>query len=125
MSLKKNTGWNLAGSGVPLLVGLFSVPYLVKNLGVEAFGILTLIWALIGYFSLFDFGLGRALTQQIAKRLNTSAVTQVSGLARVGLLFTLSTGLVGGVMRALLADVLAPDWLYVDRKRVVSEKGVS
>src|SRR3546814_13571862 len=85
MSLKKNTGWNLAGSGVPLLVGLFSVPYLVKNLGVEAFGILTLIWALIGYFSLFDFGLGRALTQQIAKRIHTSAVTQVSGLARLGL----------------------------------------
>src|SRR3546814_17386387 len=85
MSLKKNTGWNLAGSGVPLLVGLFSVPYLVKNLGVEAFGILTLIWALIGYFSLFDFGLGRALTQQIAKRLNTSAVTQVrSEERRVG-----------------------------------------
>jgi len=113
MSLKKNTGWNLVGGGAPLLVGLFCVPYLVEHLGVEAFGILTLIWALIGYFSLFDFGLGRALTQQIAKRLDTPAAVEIPGLARVGLLFTLITGVIGGVLLALLATVLARDWFNV------------
>lgn len=113
MSLKKNTGWNLIGTGAPLLVGLFSVPYLVEHIGVEAFGILTLIWALIGYFSLFDFGLGRALTQQIAQRLDLPAAVEIPGLARVGLLFTLITGLAGGVLLTLLAKVLAYGWLNV------------
>lgn len=98
---------------MPLLVGLFCVPYLVQHLGVEAFGILTLIWALIGYFSLFDFGLGRALTQQIAKRVNSPSAIEIPGLARVGLLFTLMTGALGGLVLALLADVLAYDWLNV------------
>lgn len=39
------------------------MPALIQSLGVEKFGILTLIWAVAGYFSLFDFGLARALTQ--------------------------------------------------------------
>jgi O-antigen/teichoic acid export membrane protein len=34
---------------------------------IEAFGVLTLIWALIGYFSLFDMGVGRALTYELSK----------------------------------------------------------
>ena len=35
----------------------------------ERFGLLTVVWTAIGYFGLFDFGLGRALTQQVAGRL--------------------------------------------------------
>jgi hypothetical protein len=55
MSLKRNIVWNLAGTGLPLLVGALTIPYLPRTTGVEAFGVLTLVWALIGYFSLFDF----------------------------------------------------------------------
>jgi O-antigen/teichoic acid export membrane protein len=61
MSLKRNTIWNLAGTGLPLLLGAITIPYLIARVGVEAFGVLTLVWALIGYFSLFDFGLGAHL----------------------------------------------------------------
>ena len=65
-SIVKNTFINLAGQGLPLLVGLFTIPLIIKGLGVERFGILTLAWMVIGYFSFFDLGLGRALTQIIA-----------------------------------------------------------
>jgi O-antigen/teichoic acid export membrane protein len=67
MSLRRNILWNLAGAGLPLLAGAALIPFLVRESGIEVFGILTLVWALIGYFSLFDFGLGRALTQQVAQ----------------------------------------------------------
>ena len=77
MSLKRNTFWNLAGNGLPFLLGAVTIPYLIRHLGVEAFGILTLIWGLIGYFSLFDFGLGRALTQQVAARLATGMLEKI------------------------------------------------
>jgi len=67
MSIRKNTLWNLLGSGAPLLLGLLALPYLLKQLGIERLGVLTLVWALIGYFSVFDFGLGRALTQKVSE----------------------------------------------------------
>ena len=68
-SLRKNSIWNLIGSIVPMAVGLITIPILMKRIGIEKFGILSLIWALIGYFSIFDFGIGRALTQGVSKGL--------------------------------------------------------
>lgn len=113
MSLKRNTLWNLAGNGLPLLVGVVTIPYLVKQLGIEAFGILTLVWSLIGYFSLFDFGLGRALTQQIASRLHIGDQQPIAQLVKSGLLFTLGTGVVGGLLLLAAARPLATDWLHI------------
>ena len=69
--LARNTLWNLIGNIAPMLVAIFCIPVLVKALGTNRFGILTLVWALIGYTTVFDFGLGRALTQLVATRLGT------------------------------------------------------
>jgi hypothetical protein len=59
--LARNVVWNLIGSGAPILVAVFCIPILAKGLGTDRFGVLVLVWALIGYASLFDLGLGRAL----------------------------------------------------------------
>lgn len=64
--IARNIVWNQAGYLVPVLVALGAVPVLVDALGSARFGVLTLIWAVVGYFTLFDFGLGRALTQHFA-----------------------------------------------------------
>jgi O-antigen/teichoic acid export membrane protein len=63
MSLRNNTLWNLAGSGLPLIAAAALIPFMLQRLGNEAFGVLTLIWALIGYFSLLTWVWGgRSLT---------------------------------------------------------------
>ncbi|HCP78132.1 MAG TPA: flippase, partial [Pusillimonas sp.] len=113
MSLARNTMWNLVGTALPFLVGVVTIPYLFSTLGVEAFGVLTLIWVLIGYFGLFDFGLGRALTQQIAASLGANRCENIPDLARSGLVFTLWTGLAGGVVLLLVAEPLVESWLQV------------
>lgn len=113
MSLSRNTAWNLVGTGTPFLVGIVTIPYLIKHIGVESFGILTLIWALIGYFSLFDFGLGRALTQQVASILATRQLERLPSLVKSGLLFTGGAGLVGGLLLAILSQPLGYSWLKV------------
>jgi O-antigen/teichoic acid export membrane protein len=58
--LARNTIWNLIGQLVPLLVGMVAIPPLVRGLGIDRFGLLSLVWVIIGYFSFFDLGLGRA-----------------------------------------------------------------
>ncbi|MFI4919650.1 MAG: flippase [Legionellales bacterium] len=113
MSLSRNTVWNLVGTGAPFLVGVVTIPYIIKHIGIESFGILTLIWALIGYFSLFDFGLGRALTQQVASSLATKELDRIPRLVKSGLLFTAATGLIGGVLLAVLSHQLGYSWLKV------------
>jgi O-antigen/teichoic acid export membrane protein len=113
MSLRRNTLWNLAGTGLPLLVAAVTIPYLIRETGVEAFGVLTLVWALIGYFSLFDFGLGRALTQQVAAARSAGLFAQLPSLVKTGLWFTAATGVVGGLILATLANQLALHWLKV------------
>lgn len=85
--IAKNTLINLVGQILPVFVGIFTIPMLIKGLGTDRFGVLTLAWMVIGYFSLFDLGLGRALTQIIATRLGKEEANEL--LDWFGLLWVL------------------------------------
>lgn len=113
MSLRRHTLWNVVGIAAPFLIGVVTIPYLIKTIGLEAFGVLTLIWALIGYFSLFDFGLGRALTQQVSEARSIGKEQEIPTLIKTGLLLTTITGCLGGVVLAALSGKLSNDWLNV------------
>lgn len=107
MSLSKNTVWNVAGNALPLVIGAITIPLLVQRLGLERFGILTLLWAIIGYFSLFDFGIGRAITQQVAALSADSRNAEVPAIIKAGLEFTILTGFLGTATLALAAYPLS------------------
>lgn len=113
MSLKRNTLWNLAGSAVPLVAGVGLIPLMLARLGNEAFGVLTLIWGLIGYFSLFDFGVGRALTYQLSQLKLNGRMAEVGPTLRAGLLLTLVAGVLGAGVILALASELAKHWLKI------------
>ena len=118
--LARNTLWNLLGQGAPLLVAVFTIPPLIHGLGLERFGVLTLIWMVIGYFSLFDLGIGRALTQLVAERLGADDENGIPSLVWTAMLLMLGLGLAGAVALAALSPLLVkstlkiPDWLQDD-----------
>lgn len=114
MSLRRNTTWNLAGSGLPLIAAVGLIPFILSRLGAEAFGVLTLIWALIGYFSLFDMGVGRALTYELSKLRVANDERAISMTLKAGLLLTLAAGLLGAVVMLILAPQLATQWLKIN-----------
>jgi len=94
--IARNTVLNLGGHMAPLLAAVFLVPPLVMRLGVERFGFLALAWALVGYFSLFDLGLGRALARLVAERRGTPAQASLPALSGAALSLTFALGCVAG-----------------------------
>lgn len=107
MSLSKNTLLNVIGNVVPLLVGAVTVPFLIDGLGVEKIGILTILWTIIGYFSLFDFGVGRAITQQVASSLLNKNDKEIPAIIKSGLEFNIATGVLGMIILGCLSYFLS------------------
>lgn len=91
---------------IPLLVGLITVPHIINYLGLERFGVLTLVWAVIGYASLFDLGISRALTKRVAAL--QGQISRLRSLVRSGL-FLMS---LFGVAMGLLALVVTRQFDY-------------
>src|SRR5207237_1185909 len=113
--LARNTVWNLLGSAAPTLVAIFCIPILIRGLGTDRFGVLTLTWAVIGYASLFDLGLGRALTQLVASKLGTGEEHEVPTLVWTSLLLMALLGLLGAGVVIALSPWLVHSALHVPR----------
>jgi O-antigen/teichoic acid export membrane protein len=113
--LARNTIWNLSGQIAPLVVAIFAIPLLIKGLGTDRFGVLTLAWVVIGYFSLFDLGLGRALTQLVAKKLGAQQEVEIPALVWISLVLMLIMGLVGTLVVVLLSPWLVQDALKIPK----------
>src|SRR6266850_1534561 len=111
--LARNVIWNLIGNGAPMFVAVFSIPILIHGLGKDRFGVLALAWALIGYASLFDMGLGRALTQLVAKRLGAGEDHEVPALVWTSLLLMLALGVLGAVVVAAISPWLVHHTLKI------------
>lgn len=108
----RNVMWNLFGTGLPMLATLIAVPHLIHAIGTTRFGLLALVWMIVGYFSLFDFGLGRALTQVVAMRSGArdEETTRIvwTALVLMGLL-----GLFGAMLSAAAAPLGVGRYLAV------------
>ena len=102
-----NTGWNLCGTVLPMTIGVFVLPRLVERFGAGRFGILAIAWALVGYLSLFDFGLGRTLTKLVAERLGCGDTDAIPALWSGALALITAQGVIGGGLLAAISPWLA------------------
>nr|AAO88961.1 unknown [Vibrio cholerae] len=103
--------WNFSGQILPLLAALICIPILVDQLGNERFGFLAIAGVVIGYFSLFDFGLGRAITFIVAKR---SAEKQDSNkIVNTALKFLLYISCFVLILFVLASDLIVKNILTV------------
>lgn len=122
LSVARNSLYNLVGSALPMFVSLATVPAYLAMIGTSRFGVLSITWLLLGYFGLFDLGLGLATAQRIAAlppqahhdralRFWTALLTNIGlGIAGGLLLVPVSYFYFGHVMKiepALRSELLA------------------
>jgi O-antigen/teichoic acid export membrane protein len=98
-----NSVWSLAGLIVPAIFGLAATPAIVHGFGDERFGILALAWIVVGYFSFFDLGLGRAITRRVAELLGSASRGDLQVVVWTGWGMMLALGLFGALFGLLLA----------------------
>jgi O-antigen/teichoic acid export membrane protein len=91
--LGRATLWNLAGLGAPVLLALLCFPVLLQELGRERFGLLSLLWALLGSAALFDLGLARALTVMVSQRIGSGDTVDIRDRVHAGLIVLGAVGL--------------------------------
>jgi O-antigen/teichoic acid export membrane protein len=111
--LATNAIWNIAGQVLPLLAGIVILPILIRVMGLDRYGFITIVWVLIGYAGLFDFGISRAMTRVVAQRLARAQAQEALHVANVSTTFLLLFGLVIGLLMAALSAVLVEHWLGI------------
>lgn len=103
-SFAHGIAWNLAGAGIPLVFAFLAIPILLSGYGNARFGFLTIVWSLIGYFSIFDFGIGRALTKVVSDRIGTRNTDDIGDITATALRVMLLLG----VLAAVIIEFAAP-----------------
>ena len=64
---------NVAGALIGIGIALLTIPLYISTIGEERYGILSLVFIMLGYLGFLDFGLCQASTQALAKMHDASA----------------------------------------------------
>lgn len=108
-----NVGWNFSAQLWLLVLAVVATPYLVGRLGVEAYGLYALVFALIGWFAVLDLGLGVATVKYVSEEHARGDARAVQRIVGTALTLYLSAGVLGAAVLALSASVLAREVLRV------------
>ena len=111
--LARNMALNLVGQVIPLLVGVAATPYTIRRLGPDRFGILSLAWIIVGYFALFDLGIGPATTKFVADLLGRGEPERLPAVVWTALATQSGMGLGAGALLAAASPMLAHHLLKI------------
>jgi len=111
--LTVNTVYNLLGRILPLIIAVLAIPFLVRGLGVDRFGVLMLAWMVVGYFGIFDMGITRATTKYVAEALQERNSKKVSRIVWSSLILLIGLGIIGSITAIILMPWLVNDVLKI------------
>jgi O-antigen/teichoic acid export membrane protein len=98
----KNSTFGMAGFVWPVLLALFTTPFIVRTMGADLYGVFSIVGVTLGFFGFLDFGIGGAATRQVAAYYEKKEHDNVGRVVSAVLAFYLVIGvLVGGLILAL------------------------
>ena len=76
-SIGVNTFYQIASQLVPAVAAIAAIPFLLRQLGYDVFGVVTIFSTALAYFAMLDLGLGRAATRFISQSLEADKPDEV------------------------------------------------
>lgn len=101
-----NALFNLMGGVAPALVTIFTIPFIVHKLGDGAYGVLTLVTSIIGYFALLDINVTAGSVKFVAEHHAKGDHDRVCQTITFGLWVYLAIGIAGMLGIWALASIL-------------------
>ena len=96
-SIGGNFMLNFMGILLPLGVSLAVVPLYIHRIGSDRYGIMSLVWMLLGYFGFLDFGLSRSSANALS-RLAHAGPAERGPVLITALYLNIGLGCVGGAI---------------------------
>lgn len=93
--IARNAYYNIVGWILPAVVQLLSIPYIVRNLGYDAYGVWSLVMAVMGYFAFLDMNMLRGGIRYLAEYDGKKDKESANQVVSFGMLAYLGIGLVG------------------------------
>ena len=118
--IKRNIMANFAGQGWAALMGVVFVPFYLKFIGAEGYGLVGFFVLLSATMALLDGGLGATATRQTAAFIEADhegKASTVTLIRTIEGLFWLVAVLIGVVV-ALAAPLIATHWLKIETIRI-------
>lgn len=97
LDLLRNALANLAGGAVPAVVTLLTLPFIVREMGADSYGVLVLITSIIGYFSVLDLNVTAGSVKYVAEHHARGDVRTRNQTIVCGLGIYAAIGVVGGL----------------------------
>ena len=95
----------------PIVLGFVTTPILVKGLGTEQYGIFAVVLGFLTYS--FTFGIGKVVAKFIPEFNAAGETGKIPGAIAATFWFSLTVGLLGAVVLALLAPRIVSDLLLI------------
>lgn len=112
-SVQRNIIANYAGQGWTGLMGLVFIPFYIRYLGIEAYGLIGLFAAMQAWLALLDMGMTPTLNREMALfTAGAHTAESISDLLRTLEIMIYSIAAVIGVMLWGASGYIARDWLH-------------
>jgi O-antigen/teichoic acid export membrane protein len=83
----RNSGSNYASIGINLAITFIMLPYVIRKLGVERYGIWVLLMSMTGYLQMVDFGLTGSLKRYVAKFWAEEDIESINHVLSISAIF--------------------------------------
>ena len=115
--IKNNIIYNLLGQFCPVLFVLIAYPILIENLGIEKFGLLSILFLFINILIIFDFGISRAIIKYISEDINNALDNNL--LISNAILIQIIVGIIGCILLILCSKEISSSILKISQENIL------